>query len=57
LLAKSGIEEELRLGSLKIVDVTALRASIPVTIVQRRNGYLSPAAQGLVAAIATRNVW
>jgi DNA-binding transcriptional LysR family regulator len=57
LLAKSGIEEELRLGSLKIVDVPALRARIPVTILHRRNGYLSPAAQGLMAAIATRNVW
>jgi DNA-binding transcriptional LysR family regulator len=54
LLAKSGIEEELRLGSLKVVDVPALRASIPVTIVYRRNGYLSPASQGLLTALAKR---
>lgn len=51
LLIESSVEEELRLGTLKIVDVPALRGGVPVTLVRRRNGYLSGAAQTLVAVI------
>ena len=51
LLAESGIEEELRLGTLKVLDIPALKASIPVAVVWRRNGYLSAAARGLLAVI------
>jgi DNA-binding transcriptional LysR family regulator len=53
LLAASGIEEELRLGTLAVIKVPALDASIPVTIVRRRNGYLGAAAQALLATIAS----
>ena len=49
LLAESGIQEELKLGTLKILNVPALRASIPISIVHRRNGYLSPAADSLMS--------
>ena len=52
LLAESGIEDELRTGALKVIDVPALEASIPITVVHRSNGYLSPAAKGLLAMIA-----
>ena len=38
LLAESGIQEELRQGTLKLPNVPALRAGIPVAMVLRRNG-------------------
>ncbi len=55
LLARRGVSEELRRGSLAIVDVPALRMRIPITLVRRRNGYLGPAAQNLMAALTA--VW
>jgi DNA-binding transcriptional LysR family regulator len=52
LLAESGIEEELRLGTLSAIKVPALKAAIPVSIVHRRDGYLGAAARALLATIA-----
>jgi DNA-binding transcriptional LysR family regulator len=51
LLIASSVHEELRLGSLTLIDVPALRGGVPVTLVRRQNGYLSGAAQSLVALI------
>ena len=51
LLIESSVQEELRLGTLAIIDVPALRGGVPVTLVRRQNGYLSGAAQTLVAVI------
>ncbi len=51
LLIESSVQEELRLGSLKIIDAPALRGGVPMTLVRRRNGYLSGAARSLVAVI------
>ena len=51
LLIESSVQEELRLGSLAIIDAPALRGGVPVTLVRRRNGYLSGAALSLVAVI------
>jgi DNA-binding transcriptional LysR family regulator len=51
LLIESSVQEELRLGSLAIIDAPALRGGVPVTLVRRRNGYLSGAARSLVAMI------
>jgi DNA-binding transcriptional LysR family regulator len=51
LLAKSGIQEELRLATLKVLNVPALRASLPVSVVYRRSGYLSAAARTLLSII------
>src|SRR5258707_994552 len=51
LLIESSVQEELRLGSLEIIDAPALRGGVPVTLVRRRNGYLSRAARSLVAVI------
>jgi DNA-binding transcriptional LysR family regulator len=51
LLIESSVQEELRLGSLEIIDAPALRGGVPVTLVRRRNGYLSGAAWSLVAVI------
>jgi len=51
LLIASSVHEELRLGSLKLIDVPALRGGVPVTLVRRQKGYLSGAGQSLVAMI------
>jgi DNA-binding transcriptional LysR family regulator len=51
LLVESSVQEELRLGTLRLIDVPALRGSMPVTLVRRQNGYLSRAAHTLVAVI------
>ena len=51
LLIESSVQEELRLGSLELIDAPALRGGVPVTLVRRRNGYLSGAARSLVAVI------
>ena len=51
LLIESSVQEELRLGSLEIIHAPALQGGVPVTLVRRRNGYLSGAAQSLVAVI------
>jgi DNA-binding transcriptional LysR family regulator len=53
LLAASGVQEELKLGTLKVLNVSALRASIPVAIVHRQKGYLSAAARDLMWMIGT----
>ena len=54
LLAENGIREEIRAGTLRMLNIPALRASIPVNVVYRRNGYLNAAARGLLSMIANR---
>ena len=51
LVIESSVQEELRLGTLRVIDVPALRGGVPVALVRRQNGYLSGAAQTLVAVI------
>ena len=34
---------------LAVVNAPVLRTAVPVTVVHRRNGYLSPAARSLLA--------
>ncbi|MCL2430739.1 MAG: LysR substrate-binding domain-containing protein, partial [Alphaproteobacteria bacterium] len=51
LLAQGTVEEELRLGTLRVLEIPALRASLEVHMVYRRNSYLSAAARNLIAAI------
>lgn len=45
LLVESSVQEELRAGSLALIDVPALRARVPVVLVRRRAGHLSGAAR------------
>jgi DNA-binding transcriptional LysR family regulator len=52
LLPESSIQEELRLGTLAIIDVEQLRATIPVAAIHRRNGYLGGAAKALLALVS-----
>jgi DNA-binding transcriptional LysR family regulator len=54
LLPESAIREEVRLGTLRVLDVPALRAAVPVSVVRRRAGYLSPAARALLSVLGAR---
>ncbi len=51
LLPESSIREELRVGSVATVDVPALRTSVPIAMIRRKRGFLSPAAKALSALI------
>lgn len=53
LLPLSSIEEELRLGTLRVLPIEALTTSVPVFAIHRRAGYLLPAARRLLAALTT----
>jgi DNA-binding transcriptional LysR family regulator len=52
LVPESSVRDELKLGSLKELDIPAMRASIPVALIHRRNGYLNPAARALIALMS-----
>lgn len=51
LMPESAIQEELRLGTLAVIEVPDLRVTVPVTVVRRRNGFLGGAALALLEAI------
>lgn len=53
LLPESSIQEELRLGTLAVLDAKRLRATIPVAAIHRRNGYLGGAAKALLALVSS----
>jgi DNA-binding transcriptional LysR family regulator len=55
LLAESAVGEEVRLGTLRVLDVPALRTAVPVSVVHRRAGYLSPAARTLLSVLDARS--
>jgi DNA-binding transcriptional LysR family regulator len=54
LLPASSVEEEVRLGTLRILPIPALETVVPVTVIHRRTGYLSGAARRLLASLADR---
>jgi DNA-binding transcriptional LysR family regulator len=56
LVPESSVRGELKLGSLKELDIPAMRASIPVALIQRRNGYLNPAARALIALMTEKHL-
>lgn len=47
LLPVSGVEEEVRLGTLQILPIPALETAVPVMLIYRRQGYLSAAVRNL----------
>jgi len=51
LLADSAIAEEVRAGALSTLDVGGLEVRNPIYLTVRRGGYLSPAAQALIAGL------
>lgn len=54
LLPESGVQEELRLGTLVKLEIPDLRVAAPVMMLRRRHGYLSQAAQCLLKALVDR---
>ncbi len=48
LVPESSVRDELRQGLLVALDIPAMRTSIPIAAIHRRNGYLSPAARALL---------
>ena len=51
LLPESSVDEELRGGTLRVLKMPAMRATVPVVLVHRRRAYLSGAARELMAAL------
>jgi DNA-binding transcriptional LysR family regulator len=51
LVPESSVRDELRQGVLVALDAPAMQATIPITALHRRNGYLSPAAKALLALL------
>lgn len=56
LLPARGVEEELRLGTLRPLPLAALDVTIPVSLIYRRQGYLSRAARRLLDALTGEEV-
>ena len=48
LLPISSIQEELQLGTLSILDILALKTTVPVMVLYRKQGYLSKATRSLL---------
>lgn len=53
LVPESSVRDELRQGVLVALDIRAMQATIPITAVHRRNGYLSAAAKALLELLTT----
>ncbi len=54
LLPESSIEEELRLGTVRVLPITALQTVMPVMLIFRRHAYLSRAARLLLSRLVPR---
>jgi DNA-binding transcriptional LysR family regulator len=52
LMPVNSIREELRLGSLRMIDVTGINARVPVVAVRRRAGHRSPSATEFLKVLA-----
>ena len=52
LLPESSIQEELRLGTLRIIDVPNLQTTVPIHLLYRKNGYLTGASRTLLTLIS-----
>lgn len=53
LLPESSVREELKAGTLCLLPVPTLRATVPVVLVHRRGAFLSGAAQALAAELSS----
>jgi DNA-binding transcriptional LysR family regulator len=51
ILPESSLDEELRTGTLCVIDAPALTATIPVALIRRINAFQSGAARALAAAL------
>ncbi len=55
LLPKSSILEELQLESVKLLEVPLLKATAPVMMLSRKEGYFSMATKSLMAALRAQD--
>jgi hypothetical protein len=46
------VRDELKLGALARLHIPAMRTTVPVALVYRRNGYLGSAAQALIRLLS-----
>jgi DNA-binding transcriptional LysR family regulator len=53
LLPASSIEEELHLGTMRVLPIAAMQTSVPVIAIHRRQAYLSRAVRTLLAMVAS----
>lgn len=53
LLPESSIQEELRLGTLRTIDVPRLQTTVPIHVLHRKNGYLTGASRTLLSIISS----
>jgi len=51
ILPESSLDEELRTGTLCVIDAPALTATIPVALIRRTSAFQSGAARALTAAL------
>jgi DNA-binding transcriptional LysR family regulator len=56
LVPESSVRAELKLGTLKELDIPAMRATIPVALIHRKNGYLNAAARALIALMSDKSL-
>ena len=56
LLPESSVDEELRAGTLRALNVPAIRVTLPVVLIHRRRAYLSGAARRLMALLAAKPI-
>jgi hypothetical protein len=51
LMPESSVQEELRLGTLRALPLSAMRLGVPVVLVHRRRAFLSGAARAVIAML------
>jgi DNA-binding transcriptional LysR family regulator len=56
LLPESIIQEELRLGTLRTIDIPHLQTTVPIHVLYRKNGYLTGASRILLSLISAAPV-
>jgi DNA-binding transcriptional LysR family regulator len=52
LLPESSIQEELRLGTLRTIDISSLQTTVPIHVLYRKSGYLTGASRTLLSLIS-----
>jgi DNA-binding transcriptional LysR family regulator len=51
LMPESSIHEELRLGTLRTIDISDLQTTVPIHVIYRKSGYLTGASRTLLSLI------
>jgi DNA-binding transcriptional LysR family regulator len=56
LLPESSVQEELRLGTLRLINASRLQTKVPIHVLHRKNGYLTGASRTLLDLIDKSSV-